>query len=155
MTAGDFLASPFRYDEGWVDYIDVAQPAAGANKSVGVPGEYGLRVLAARATLATDANVANRLLSLDFVTANGVTRVRNCAAVVWTANTSAQAFVWNHAWHVSEWATNTPVLIPLLGLLLPPTWLVQFTVDSIQAGDQLSALSLVVEKVPTGAAAGY
>lgn len=156
MTRGEYLASPFRYAEGWVDFIDVAQPAAGANKSVGVPGEYGMRVLAARATLSTDANVANRLLSLDFVTANGVSRVRNCPGVVWTANTSSQTFVWNHAWHVSEWATATPVLIPVLDLLLPPTWLVQFTVDNIQVGDQLSALSLVVEKVPTGAAApGY
>lgn len=156
MTARDYLASPFRYDEGWVDYIDVAQPAAGANASVSVPGEYGLRVLAARATLTTDANAANRLLSLDFVTANGVTRVRNFASVVWTANTNAQTFVWNHAWHLSEWNTNTPVLMPVLPLLLPPTWLVQFVVDNKQAGDQLAGLSLVVEKVPTGAAGdGY
>lgn len=151
MTNGEYNASPYRYDEGWVDYIDVTQPAAGANASYSIPGEYGVRVLAARATLTTDANAANRLLSLDFITPNSVTRVRNCAGVVWTANTSSQTFVWNQAWHVSEWATNTPVLMPVLGILLPPTWLVSFTVDNKQAGDQLSALSLVVEKVPTGA----
>jgi hypothetical protein len=110
-----------------------------------------VQVLAARATLSTDANAANRLLSLDFVTPNSVTRVRNCAAVVWTANTTSQTFVWNAAWSVSEWASSTPVLIPVNPLLLPPTWLVQFTVDNVQVGDQLAALSLVVLKVPTGA----
>ena len=151
MTAGEYSASPYRYDEAFVDYVDVAQPAAGANASYLVPGQYGVRVLAARATLSTDANAANRLVSLDYITANSVTRVRNCAGVVWTANTTSQAFVWNQAWAVSEWAANTPVLMPVLGLLLPPTWSVQFTVDNKQAGDQLSALTIVVEKVPTGA----
>lgn len=151
MTLADYQASPFRYDEAWIDYVDVAQPAAGANKSFTVPGEFGVRVLAARATLTTDANAANRLMSLDFVSANSVTRVRNCAGVVWTANTTAQTFVWNCAWAVSEWAANTPVLIPVNELLLPPGWLVQFTVDNKQVGDQLASLSLVVLKVPTGA----
>lgn len=155
MTASDYLASPFRYDEGWVDYLDVAQPAAGANATVQVPGQFGMRVLAARATLATDANAANRLLSLDYINANSVTRVRNCASVVWTANTTAQAFIWNHAWALSEWNTNTPVLMPVLPLLLPPGWLIRFTVDSVQVGDQLSALSLVVLKVPTGSSEPY
>ena len=153
MTGATYQASPYRYGEAWVDYIDVTTPAAGAAASYAIPGEYGVRVLAARAALATDANAANRLVSLDFITPNGVTRVRNCAAVVWTANTSAQTFVWNQAWAVSEWAANTPVLVPLLGLLLPPTWVVKFAVDNIQSGDTLTALSLVVEKVPTGARA--
>lgn len=151
MTAGDYNASPYRYEEAWVDYVDVTQPASGAVASLSVPGEYGVRVLAAKATVSTDANAANRLVSLDFVTANNVTRVRNCPSVVWTANTSSQVFVWNQAWHLSEWNTNTPVLVPVLGILLPPTWLVRFQIDSIQVGDQLSSLSLVVEKVPTGA----
>lgn len=151
MTAGDYNADLYRYDERFVDYIDVAQPAAGAAASVQVPGQYGMRVIAARATLSTDANAANRLLSLDYITPNSVTRVRNCASVVWTANTSSQAFVWNEAWSVSEWNTNTPVLMPVLALLLPPTWSIKFQLDNIQVGDQLSALSLIVEKVPTGA----
>jgi hypothetical protein len=151
VTGDHYLASPYRYEEGWVDYVTVTQPAAGAAASVIVPGEYGVRVLAARATFAADANAANRLVSLDFIDANGVTRVRNCPSVVWTANTSAQAFMWSHQWTISEWNTNTPVLVPVLPLLLPPGWQVKFAVDSIQAGDQLSALSLVVEKVPTGA----
>jgi hypothetical protein len=137
MTAGEYVASPYRYAEGWVDYIDVTQPAAGANAAIVVPGEYGLRVLAARATLTTDANAANRLVSLDFI----------------TANTTNQRYEWNSAWAVSEHAANAATILPVFGLLLPPTWLVQFTVDNKQVGDQLAGLSLVVEKVPTGAAA--
>lgn len=151
MLGGEWNADQYRYDERYVDWVDVAQPAAGANASFLVPGQFGVRVLAARATLSTDANAANRLLSLDYINANSVTRVRNCASVVWTANTTSQAFVWNTAWSVSEWNTNTPVLMPVASLLLPPGWSIRFTVDNVQAGDQLAALSLVVEKIPTGA----
>lgn len=151
MTAGEYNADQYRYDERFVDKIDVASPAAGATASQLVPGQYGMRVLAARATLSTDANAANRLLSLDYIDANNVTRVRNCASVVWTANTSSQAFQWNAAWTVSEWNANTPVLMPVLGLLLPPGWTIKWQVDAIQVGDTLTGLSLVVEKVPTGA----
>jgi hypothetical protein len=137
----------------WVrypDYIDVASPAAGANASFSVGGQNYLRVLAATATLTTDANAANRFLSLDYINARGVTYVRNAAGLVVTASTTNQAFHWNIDRGVAEWAANTPVLAPLLSLFLDPGMTVQFTVDNKQVGDQLSAIRLVVEKIQTG-----
>jgi hypothetical protein len=42
-------------------------------------------------------------------------------------------------------ADGTPVFAPLVDVILTPGWTVQLTVDNIQAGDQISAVSFVVE----------
>jgi hypothetical protein len=132
---------------GVTDWFSVADPAAGANASftTGSRRVRGVRVLAALATLATDANAANRLLALDYIDGRNVTRVRNAATLLVTANTSATVFQWDQAHAVSEWQTGTPVFAPLADVILTPGWTVQVTVDNKQAGDQLSAVSFVVE----------
>lgn len=143
-----------RYHFDWCDvlYVDVAAPAAGANKAWVVPGQYGVRVLGARATFSADGNAANRGVFLDFIDGNTVTRMRNGAGVVWTANTSSQTFIWSEQWTVSEWAANTPVWMPVTQMILDPGFQVQFTVDNKQVGDTLTALSLILETLPTGQA---
>lgn len=127
------------------DWIDVAPPAAGANKTVTLPPAYAVRVLAAKCQLDTDANAANRYLSLDYIKADGTTYVENGAGLVITASTVAQVFDWQVNRSVGEWATNTPVFVPLLPLWLPPGIAVRFTVDNIQTGDTLTNIKLVVE----------
>jgi hypothetical protein len=144
------LGTPYGHGREFQDFIDISTPAANTNASFAVPGDVYVRVIAARATLTTDANAANRFLALDFIGARGKTVVRNGAGLVVVANTTALAFVWNAAYSSSVFATNTPVFVPVLPLFLEPGMSVQFTVDNKQAGDQLSLLSLVVEKWPTG-----
>jgi hypothetical protein len=151
VTATTSVGDPFGWGLLYSDVIAVATPAAGANAPFTVPGECWLRVVAARLSLTTDANAANRLVSLDFVDGRGSTRVRNAASVVVTASTTAQTFEWSRNRTIAEWNTNTPVFAPVLNMFLPSGWVVQFTVDSKQATDQISGLSLVVEKFPTGA----
>ena len=151
MTAGEYNADQYRYDEAYVDFLDVASPAAGANATVLVPGQFGYRVLAALASLTTDANAANRLVSLDVINANSSTRLRNPAPASIPANTSGQKYVWNDAYATGASITNGPMVAPVNCLLVPPAWTIQITIDNKQAGDQLAALSLVVLKVPTGA----
>jgi hypothetical protein len=132
---------------GLTDWFSVTSPAAGANASFTVGGRnvQGLRVLAALTTITTDANVANRLLSLDYIDARAVTRVRNAATVLITASTTALVVQWDQAHNVSEWNTGTPVFVPLADVILTPGWTVQLTVDNKQATDQISAISFVVE----------
>lgn len=132
---------------GLTDWFSVTSPAAGANASFTVGGRNveGLRVVAALATVTTDANVANRLVSLDYIDGRNVTRVRNAPTLLVTASTTAQVFQWDHAHHVSEWNTGTPVFVPLADVILTSGWTVQLTLDNKQATDQLSALSFVVE----------
>lgn len=144
------LVESFGHGLAYPDWIDVATPAAGATASVVVDGKYSLRVLAATATITTDANVANRVVTLDYVNARGVTYMRNGASLLVTASTTAQAFYWSNKWSVSEWNTGTPVWVPLLDVIMPPGFTVKFNVDNIQATDAISALRLWVEKFPTG-----
>jgi hypothetical protein len=140
---------PFGYRTGYPDWLDVPTPAAGATASVTVDGRWWLRVLAARLTITTDANVANRLVTLDYIDGRSNTRMRNGSALVVTASTTAQAFEWQAHRGASEWAANTPVYAPLAQWFLPPSWVVKFNVTNIQATDAISGLSLWVEKFQT------
>lgn len=148
VTTG--LLAPFGWGLGYPDWIDPTAPAAGANFVHVVGGTHYERLLAVRATISTDSNVANRFVSVDYINARGTTYCRNAAGVVVTASTTGQVFEWNAARTVAEWATNTPVLAPLLMAFLPPAFQVQITLDNIQVGDTITAVHLWVEKWPTG-----
>ena len=129
------------------DFVPVAKPAAGANQSVAFSNDFAVRIISARATLDTDANAANRLMSLDMLPAGDAVWIRNAPTLLITASTVAQAFQWDTAHHVSEWNTGTPVFVPVLSEWLPCPLVVRFTVDAKQAGDQLSLLGLVVQRL--------
>jgi hypothetical protein len=144
------VAYPFSYGAVSVEDIDVTTPAAGANASWSVEGRFWARIVSARATLTTDANAANRLMALDFIDGRGVLRIRNAPSSVATANTTAQAFQWKPELGMTDLATNTEVGVPLSPRILPPGSSVQFTVVNKQVADQLTLLTLSVEKFPTG-----
>ncbi len=148
VTTG--LLQPFGWGLGYPDWIDPASPAAGANFVHTVGGSHYERLIAATATVTTDANVANRFVSLDYMNARGVTYARNGAGLVLTASTSATVFQWNSARTVAEWAAGTPVLVPLMLAFCPPGFMWQITLDNIQVGDAITAVHLWVEKWPTG-----
>lgn len=148
VSAG--LVEPFGYGLAVPDWLSVTTPAAGANASVTVPGEFQYRVLGARLSLTTDANAANRLVTIDYLDGRANVRLRNGAGVVVTANTSAQTYEFDAHRTIAEWAANTPVFAPLAPWFLPPASVIRFTVTNIQATDQISGLSLWVEKFPTG-----
>jgi hypothetical protein len=142
------FTAPFTSEQGYTDFLTPSSPAAGANYSFTVGGlsSTWTRIVAVKATLATDANVANRLFSLDYVSGRAGAMIRNAATVLITASTAATVFQWDHAHTVSEWQTGTPVFSPLVDIILTPGWTVQLTVDNIQAGDQISAIAVTLEK---------
>lgn len=154
MSAPAVQVAQARFNRWWYDWIDPAQPAAGAVQSYIIGGEAWLRVLAARLSITTSATVANRFVALDYINTRGVTYVRNGAGAVITASTTAQAFEWNYQRTVSEWAANTPILAPCLDVWLPPGFKVQFSVDAIDTTDQISALHLFVMRYATGVEGG-
>jgi hypothetical protein len=151
VSVTESLVQPFGYGRAFPDWIDVATPAAGATASVTVAGENSIRVIAARLLITTDANVANRVVTLDYLNARGTTYVQNGASVLVTASTTAQVFEWHRNRSVAEWNTGTPVWSPLLDQILPPGFTIKFNVASIQATDAISGLRLWVERFPTGA----
>jgi hypothetical protein len=144
------LLLPFTYGKGNPEYVNVATPAAGATASYTVDGKFAVRVLAARLSITTDANAANRLVTLDYIDERNNTRLRNGAGLVVTANTSAQTFEFDAHRGVAEWAANTPVFSPLAPFFLYPGFSVKFNVTNIQVGDAISALSLWLEQFQTG-----
>src|SRR5262249_49241913 len=83
-------------------------PPGRAKAAFTVESRNWLRILAATATLATDANVASRVLSLDFINARGTTYLRNFAPLAITASTPATVFHWSEQLTSSEWNTSTP-----------------------------------------------
>lgn len=153
MTSQPFtsgILAPFSVGRGFQDFVPVATPAAGSTASFTVPGEFSMRVLAAMATITTSAAAANRFVALDYLWGGTTTFARNGAGLVVTANTTNLQLSWSFERTQAEWAANTPVLAPCLAVDLPPGTVVRFSVDNIQAADQLSALSLLVEKFETG-----
>jgi hypothetical protein len=144
----DQLVESFASERGFVDFFSPASPAAGANFSFttgGLGADY-VRLIAVVATLTTDANVANRLFALDYITGRSTTAVRNAATVLVTANTSATVYQWDTAHSVSEWNTGTPVYAPLLPMIFTTNWTIQLTVDNKQVGDTITAITFVLEK---------
>lgn len=144
------LLLPYNYGRGNPEYVSVATPAAASNASFTVDGKFAIRVIAARLSITTDANAANREVTLDFIDARGVTRARNGGGTVVTANTTAALFDWNYQLGTATSVTNGSRFLPLAPLFLYPGFVVTFAVSNKQAADQISGLSLWIEQFPTG-----
>lgn len=150
LPGGEGLLQPFAHGLGYQDIVSVTTPAAGANAIFTVEGRNWIRILGARANITTDANVANRFVSLDYITPRGLTYMRNAAGLVLTASTTNQKFEWSAQRTDAQWAANTPVLAPLFPAFLAPATVVQVTVDSIQATDAVTLVTLLVERFDSG-----
>jgi hypothetical protein len=150
MSVTEGIVGPFSVGLAYQDWLDVATPAAGAQASFTVPGDYSMRVIAARAQITTDANAANRIVTLDFANARSSVYHSNGAGKLITANTTAQAIWWSRNRSVSETVAGAPIWCPLLDEIMPPGFTITWAVAAIQATDQLSQLRLWVEKFPTG-----
>lgn len=102
-----------------------------------------------RFTLVTDANVANRIVTVDFITGDAVTAVSNGPGLLVTASTTVSFMGKNHQ-GVSDWTSSgtdlTPVYFPVEPIMLPGPWSVKITVGNIQVGDQLSAIRLLFDQ---------
>lgn len=140
------VSAVFTPDEGFLDQITPVSPAAGANLTVDLGLQRWIILHSLTVTLSTDANVANRLVTVDYLAARNLAVMRNAATVLVTANTSGQVFQFDNQHTVSEWNTNTPVYAPLMPVPLQAGWQLRVTVDNIQAGDTLTACKLLVTR---------
>lgn len=137
------LRGAFTHDPGFLDEITPADPAAGANLTVPLGIQRWIVIHAVKVTLATDANAANRFLSVDYLARGGLAVMRNAPTVLITANTSATVFQFDNQHTVSEWNTGTMVFAPLQPVPLPAWCQLRVTVDSIQVGDTLTSCSIL------------
>jgi hypothetical protein len=148
VTTG--LLAPFGWGYGFPDWVDVASPAAGANQSFTVDGSNLIRVVAARAKLTTSATVANRFVTIDYIDARSVVRASSGASVAVPASQTNQQHDWAYNRAAGSSASGATTFAPLLFTFLPAGYTVRFTVANIDTTDQLSGLSLWLERWPTG-----
>jgi hypothetical protein len=143
------VLNPFAYGRGFLELIEPANPAAGANFAITQDGRYISRLIAATFTLTTSAAVASRFVTVDYADGNGNVAISNGAAVTVLAG-STQVFSFNMARGTSEWNTGTSVFCPLFDFMLEPGRIVQINVLNRDAADQLSKIVLSFERFPTG-----
>lgn len=152
MTAPAFGSpvEPFGLGRAFTDRLAPASPAAGAGLTQKLDPTYLWRPLSVRFSLSTDANVANRFVSVDYCDPEGNVYLRNAPGLVITASTTGQIFDFNYQRAVAEWASGTDIMSPLADLFLPAGWQIKLTIGSVQAGDQISSIFMLFQKWLTG-----
>lgn len=124
-------------------------PAAGANFTYTVDGNYFVRLLTLSVRLATDANAANRTVRLEYLDYAGNVFAVCGNPVTYPANTTAEDFFFSVWQGQGEWEVAASNLVPLAPLLLPPTFAFRVLVNNIQAGDTLTRIRFLREEFYT------
>lgn len=145
------MAAPPGFAVGWFERVIVPSPAAGANFTYTIDGRYKERLLSARFTLVTSAVVANRFPVLHLLDVNSRVVASAWAGGTIPASTMqtqnlAREFTLQSNYGGSE------VFGPLPDWLMPEGYSWQSSVQNIDAGDQINAITLLVERFPNDAA---
>lgn len=147
--SGYALSQPYGLVQLPQNKIDGVSPAAGASYSHKFTGIYVTRIVSIVFKLTTDANAANRYVTVEVQGDNGNAFAVSAAAVVVTASTTGQRFCGTIYRGTSEWNTGTDVLFPLTPIFIHGGDVLKINVASIQAGDQLSAIEIVGDRFST------
>jgi len=123
-------------------------PVAGASYTYKVGPWDRMRLVFCTFTLATDANAANRYVTIEYPGINGVSVLADGASVTVSANTSAQRFVGSLRRGPAEWNTNTDVFFPLSGFWAPVGQSIVINIANVQVGDQLSKVTMTFDSTP-------
>lgn len=136
------------YGRGWPELIELAQPAAGALATRRIPGETFEAIVTARSVLTTGAAVANRFPGLDVLDGDGVLVFTANSPTAVVAATTRRTY-WADRFGAVLTSPSGDESLPFSGALFPPGFTFRFNVSAIDVGDQLSALSLIVWRVPS------
>jgi hypothetical protein len=123
-------------------------PVAGQSYSYSVGPWDRMRLVFVVFTLTTDANAANRYVTIEYPGINGVSVIADGASVTVSANTTAQRFVGALRRGPAEWNTNTDVFFPLSGFWAPVGQTITINIANVQAGDLLSKVALTFDATP-------
>lgn len=131
--------------------VQRTNPPVASDWSIPAPGRGIWRVMAVRFTLVTDINVANRTVALvlDDGT-NEFLRVAYEGNIVAASTTQLGAYPGANRDPVTLSTLN--VALPTDGALLRPGWRLRSVSAALQAGDQYSAITILVQEFPTGPA---
>ena len=132
-------ARPQKYDPEPLEIVYGDKPAAGSSFSVTTPGRPGWLLLAVTFRLVTDANVADRAVTVDYDDGNGSLFGSNgFGAVVQASTTEVFAFAANVG--QAAWNTQGQAFVPLLPVEFQGGQKLQVNVKNVQATDQLDRI---------------
>lgn len=133
------VARPQKYDPAPLEVVLGTTPAAGASFSLTTPGRPGWLLLAVTFRLVTDANVADRAVTVDYDDGNGSLFGSNGFGAVVTANTT-ELFAFQANVGQAAWNTQGQAFVPLLPVEFQGGQKLQINVLNKQATDQLDRI---------------
>jgi hypothetical protein len=147
------MAAPVGLRRGQQFVYKPPNPAAGAGFTQVIGNSWWERIIGVRFTLSTSVAVANRFGQLSVADADGATLL---AATLSTAIAASAADTLNGYQGASSQGTiggnNANAAIP--DVILRPGWSFSLTAFNIDVADQLSAISVWVERYPADWASG-
>lgn len=142
------LDAPALVRYGLPELVYATSPATDTDFSATVEGAHFVRLLSVYVTLTTDANAADRYLSVVYTDAADAAYAVSGPPVAVTAN-SAQPFHFSPFHPEALWPVGGTVLSPLVPILLEPTHKWKIVMTSDQAGDTLTTIRYVQERFYT------
>lgn len=133
------VARPQKYDPEPLEVVLGTTPAAGASFSLTTPGRPGWLLVAVTFRLVTDANVADRAVTVDYDDGNGSLFGSNGFGAVVTANTT-ELFAFQANVGQAAWNTQGQAFVPLLPVEFQGGQKLQINLKNVQAGDQLDRI---------------
>lgn len=134
----------------FVDHVKIANPAADTALVFPLDAQYEWRPLSLRFVLVTSAVAGNRVALIDIADTEGTPWVRVNAPITSVANSPGdQLSAIARFPNVISGTLISGAKVATFGipkLWIPRSWLIVVSVDNMQAGDQLSAITLLTEK---------
>lgn len=145
MSSYSDLLEPFTYGGGFQQVLTPAPPAAGAQLVIPVPGGKAWRLLLGVFTYITSAAVANRNPHLAILDGDGVPLGEFNSG---TAQTAGKTVVYTVAAATPWSGAAGNIAIP--SLVLHPGFGFGIHADTMDAGDQVNGVRLLVEEFDIG-----
>lgn len=147
-TAPPLLGSPALERYGYPEFKTFTSPAAGADFSYSVPGDFYVRLLAVYCKFVADANVASREVVLSYEDSGGNRYdLMGANTTITAGNTGYYSF---SAFQSYATATvDSSVLVPIHPVILSPTQVFKLHVVSVQAADALTQIRAIWERFYT------
>ncbi len=143
------LLQGYRSGRGVVETFSVAAPAAGSNFARVTGQGYWERIIALFAVLTTSAVVGNRQFAVEVQDADGNTVGGTAAAAVQPASTVCRYYGLLCAAPATA-ASPLRQPLPLPWLFLQPGWRLVSQVAALDAGDTITQIRGVVERLGIG-----
>lgn len=138
------LDSPGLFRYGLPELRQGTAPAAATDYTKTVDGRYFARLITVRATFATDANAANREVTLQYLDQSGNVY---CVAGAPVTIPASQTYSYTFSAFQPEavWPIDTGIVVPLSPVLLRPTDSFRLHIVNAQAADALTAIRYMWE----------